>query len=59
MPGSRDVLGFTIQPEGVLGEGAAAGRCCVGSQVGLGEGYGERGVGGEIELCVALTPVPI
>ena len=59
LPGSRDILGFTIQPEGVLGKGTTASRCCVSPQVGLGEGYGERGVGGEIEFCVAFPPVPI
>jgi len=53
LPGSQDVLSFTIRQEGVLDGGAAAG-CCVGSWVGP-----VKRVGGEIVICVAIAPVLI
>jgi hypothetical protein len=52
-----DVLGFAVEEELVRAEGSRAGGSGVCAQVGLREGYGEGGVGREVELGVALAPV--
>lgn len=57
LAGAGDVLGFAVEPEGVGGEGGGGGGGGEGAQVGLGEGYAEGRVGGEIEGGVALAPV--
>lgn len=56
--GARDVLRGAIEEErvffGVRGRARGGG---VGAEVGLREGDGEGGIGGEVELCVALAPI--
>jgi len=55
--GAGDVLVVAIEGEGVFGEVGAAGGGGVRAEVVLGEGDGEGGVGGQVELGVTLAPV--
>lgn len=57
-PCAGDVLVLAVQGEGVVGEVGAARGGGVGAEVILREGDGERGVGGQVEFGVSLSPVP-
>lgn len=58
--GARDVRGLAVEEEAVALalESSRAGGRGQSAEVGLGEGDGERRVGGEVELGVTLAPVP-
>ena len=57
-PTVLDLLLDAIEPETVFVEGRVCARCCCGTEMVLVEGNGKRGVGGEDELGVTLSPVP-
>ena len=49
-----------VKDEGIRwGEGCGTGGCSMGAEIGLGEGDGEGGVGGEVKAWVAFSPVPV
>lgn len=57
--GSRDIRQFSVERQAVaVGEGLGAGGGGKGAEVGLREGDREGAVGGKVELCVTLSPVP-
>jgi hypothetical protein len=47
-----------VEQERVLGPESRGACCCgVGSEVGLGEGYRDGGVGWKVQFCIAFSPV--
>lgn len=58
--GAGDVLRGGVEEEAVFWtEGGGACCCGVGAEIGLREGYGDGGVGWEVELWVAFPPISV
>ena len=52
-------MGEGVEVQGVVGVEGGAGGGGVSAEGGLGEGYAEGGVGGEVEGWVAFAPVSV